>query len=100
MTSLAIFSVVAGFYRDLSSDSFSDPSGNLSSRCSVVLWTHHVNFSFKVSVVGDTFELTGKYKDRGMKYLQKLKAEQERALAKAKKPIISAAASSTAVCLV
>ena len=40
------------------------------------------------------------YEDLAKKYLQKLKAEQERALAKAKKPSTSAAASSTAVCLV
>ena len=72
----------------------------MSSRCSVVLWTHPDNFTFRFSVVGDTSELTGEYKDRAKKYLQKLKDEQERALAKEKKPSTSAASSSTAVGLV
>ena len=43
--------------------------------------------SLSDSVVGDTSELTGKYEDRAKKYLQKLKAEQERALAKEKKTL-------------
>ena len=60
MTSLAIFSVVAGFYRDLSSDSFSDPSEDAGpldgegvecdtctptpcdARCNVPGWLEHV----------------------------------------------------------
>ena len=60
----------------------------------------HFNFTFRFSVVDDTSELTGEYKDRAKKYLQKLNAEQERALAKAKKPSTFTAASSTAVSLV
>ena len=71
----------------------------MGSRYIVVLGTHHVNVIFKFSVVGDTSELTGEYKDWAKKYLQKLKAEQERALAKAK-TLNFAAASSTVVCLV
>ena len=63
MTSLTIFSVVAGFYQELFSDSFSDPSGDLrpldgaggecdtctptpcDARCKVQDWLEHVNYN-------------------------------------------------------
>ena len=55
---------------------------------------HSDKFIFRFSVEGDTSEFTAEYEDWAKKHIQKLKAEQERKLAKAKKPCTSASFSS------